>query len=129
MAIYGKFKFAQAVYGTLPPFHVPTVGESGIAGTPSLSSPDHIMIVGTMLPGVTATYIDGNVTIQNSPFSINDTENTILNANRDEAIQGATELSTIAMGEIADPTTEVSMDIQGLVSITIPYAGSRFSRN
>ncbi len=82
-----------------------------------------------MLPGITSTYIDGNVSIQNSPFSISDTDNTILNANRDEAIQGATELSTIAMGEKAEANTAVSMSIQGLVKITIPYAGSRFSRN
>ncbi len=127
MAKYGSFKYSQAKYG-LAPYVPPTDQTSAIIGTPSLSDPRHFTEGDTLL-GVTSIYVDSNKDVKNNPFKISDTENTILNANRDEAIQGATELSTIAMGEKADPNTEVDMVIQGLVKITIPYAGSRFSRN
>lgn len=119
MAKYGSFKYGQAKYGNLP----------SIEGTPGLTSEDRIQEIGIRIPGTTLVYVDANKTVQNDPFKLSDTENTILVANRDEAIQGADELSTIAMGENADPQSSVSMSIQGLVKITIPLAGSRFSRN
>ena len=126
MAKFGQFKYNGALYGHQAPFSKPAIG---IVGTPSLTDGSHIYAIGLIIPGVISVYVDSNLNIQNTPFAITDTSNTILNANRDEAIQGATQLSTVAMGEVADPHTEVDMTIQGLVKITIPYAGSRFSRN
>jgi len=127
MAKYGTVKFDQALYGKQNPPTPPVVVEE-VQGTPSLTNPAKYETVGNAWDGMTSVYVDANKTIQNNPFSIKVPEPTILNANRDEAIQGETELSTIAMGEKVEADTSVSMKIQGWVKITVPNAGSRFFR-
>ena len=118
MAKYGSFKYGQQLYGLgtiIPP----------VPGVQFLPPHDKITISvdASDINGITSIYVDGNETIQNNPFTIGDKASTTANKTL-----GAEELSTIAMGEQADQTTAVSMEIQGLVKITIPLAGSRFFR-
>ncbi len=118
-------EFVIWTWANIPaPSPTPSSAIPEIPGTPSLTSP--LKFNEGSLTGITNIYVDGNKTIQDNPYAINNDASISL-AGLGDALLGNGIFSTVASGQLSESVTNVQIEIQGTTE-TFPNVGNRFSR-